>query len=330
MANASPSGSASLFNISRDYSTSQDPYYSPDEQADPIGNMPISLDSLRDGPPGTKPFYPYSTLLRYAIKGSPNQKLLLEDIYYALESRFPYFKTAPSGWKACFLIGSRCLRSHRIQNSIRHNLTLNPCFEKIARPLTDRGKGSYWIVNDSIDPRTGVHRVRKKQAKAKSPSESEEREVDYLAQPSFIDHTQYINPQGLQQPPPGHSHYPQSAVPNIHMVPNHEVYPPGMVSQYDQPPPGTNFELAVPPPPHLPGPYNTDANGNPDWRSTWAGELQQLRDVTAQQDLAQVDEEWYRYMFERLRASLTMPPQIMMPPQPAMSLPDPLLAAHEG
>ena len=56
----------------------------------------------------------------YAIKGSPNQKLLLEDIYYAIESRvcselfverlrsltdvtvpnqFPYFRTAPSGWK---------------------------------------------------------------------------------------------------------------------------------------------------------------------------------------------------------------------------------------
>ena len=27
------------------------------------------------------------TLLSYAIKGSPNQKLLLEDIYYAIESR---------------------------------------------------------------------------------------------------------------------------------------------------------------------------------------------------------------------------------------------------
>ena len=26
-------------------------------------------------------------LLSYAIKGSPNQKLLLEDIYYAIESR---------------------------------------------------------------------------------------------------------------------------------------------------------------------------------------------------------------------------------------------------
>jgi hypothetical protein len=29
----------------------------------------------------------YLFLLSYAIKGSPNQKLLLEDIYYAIESR---------------------------------------------------------------------------------------------------------------------------------------------------------------------------------------------------------------------------------------------------
>ncbi|KAG8747024.1 hypothetical protein FRC10_002824 [Ceratobasidium sp. 414] len=114
-----------------------------------------SLDDLKDGPnPNSKPFYPYSTLIRYAIKGSPNQRLLLEDIYFALASRFPYFRTAPPGWK----------------NSIRHNLSLNPCFEKIPRPLTDRGKGHYWTVNDSIDPRTGVHRVRKKKSKGSKNS----------------------------------------------------------------------------------------------------------------------------------------------------------------
>ena len=82
------------------------------QESDLTGGLPINLDSLRDGPPGSKPFYPYSTLIRYvcdyfirhfpfiesqntycfvslsyAIKGSPNQKLLLEDIYYAIESR---------------------------------------------------------------------------------------------------------------------------------------------------------------------------------------------------------------------------------------------------
>lgn len=38
--------------------------YYPQEN-DLTGGLPINLDSLRDGPPGSKPFYPYSTLIRY-------------------------------------------------------------------------------------------------------------------------------------------------------------------------------------------------------------------------------------------------------------------------
>ena len=41
--------------------------YYPEPPNDLTGGLPINLDSLRDGPPGTKPFYPYSTLIRCVV-----------------------------------------------------------------------------------------------------------------------------------------------------------------------------------------------------------------------------------------------------------------------
>ncbi|KAL5508220.1 hypothetical protein ACEPAH_5839 [Sanghuangporus vaninii] len=229
------------------------------------GGLPINLDSLRDGPPGSKPFYPYSTLIRYAIKGSPTQKLLLEDIYYAIESRFPYFRTAPPGWK----------------NSVRHNLSLNPCFEKVPRPLTDRGKGSYWTVNDNIDPRTGVHRIRKrrgKQSKRNSHNEVEQ-DIDYA-------------PDEVAAPAPTAGF--ESAAP-AYEQPQPVAAPPATgtsesseIAQY----------MTVP---------EFDANGNVNWRSAWHNELTKLQHITAEQDKLQVDQEWYREMLFRVRTAMMAP-----------------------
>lgn len=251
--------------------------YYPSE-SDATGGLPINLDSLRDGPPGSKPFYPYSTLIRYAIKGSPNQKLLLEDIYYAIESRFPYFRTAPSGWK----------------NSVRHNLSLNPCFEKVPRPLTDRGKGSYWTVNDNVDPRTGVHRVRKKKSK-NSKRSSEDADADFVPDASFENpHTSFV------QPP-------------IHPDDN------GSGRQVPYAPPygfDPNFPLiggmrfAAPPPMAMPleEGLEVDEHGNINWRMAWHKELGHLHNLTAEQEKANVDPEWYRMMLFRVRSALMPPP----------------------
>ncbi|KAJ6510074.1 hypothetical protein C8R47DRAFT_964734 [Mycena vitilis] len=245
------------------------PNYYPPGENDLTGGLPINLDSLRDGPPGSKPFYPYSTLIRYAIKGSPNQKLLLEDIYYAIESRFPYFRTAPNGWK----------------NSVRHNLSLNPCFEKVPRPLTDRGKGSYWTVNDNVDPRTGVHRIRKKKSKGAKGRGSEDDDVDYHPPDGSFDESQYTQPQldesGTPRPPP----------PPFPFNPN---FPMGM--GFPMPPgpmpisPEENIEL--------------DENGQVNWRVAWLKEIGHLQQVTAEQEKAGVDPEWYRMMLFRVRGAL--------------------------
>jgi len=258
--------------------------YYPDPNPDITGGLPISLDSLRDGPPGSKPFYPYSTLIRYAIKGSPTGKLLLEDIYYAIESRFPYFRTAPSGWK----------------NSVRHNLSLNPCFEKVSRPLTDRGKGSYWTVNDSVDPRTGVHRVRKKKTKGSKGNNSDDLDGDYA--------------------PPG-AHYEGG-----------EQYEEGSSSQPPFPP-GYQFQPGpFPPPPMLhPAPFpenfEVDEHGNIDWQACWKKELSQLLQVTEEQEKAGADQEWFKLMLWRLKTAFMPAP--MQPGDQVMHGPPPPMHNHE-
>ena len=54
-------------------------------------------------------------------------------IFSCFSEHFPYFKNAPSGWK----------------NSVRHNLSLNKCFEKIEKPASNgsQRKGCLWAMN---------------------------------------------------------------------------------------------------------------------------------------------------------------------------------------
>ncbi|OWF41672.1 forkhead box protein I1-A-like isoform X1 [Mizuhopecten yessoensis] len=81
-----------------------------------------------------KPVYSYSCLIAMSLKNSRNGSLPVSEIYTFMTEHFPYFKTAPDGWK----------------NSVRHNLSLNKCFAKVETPKVtgnNSKKGCLWALN---------------------------------------------------------------------------------------------------------------------------------------------------------------------------------------
>ncbi|XP_049544526.1 forkhead box protein K1-like [Anopheles darlingi] len=94
-----------------------------------------------------KPPYSYSQLIVQAIGSSPDKELTLSGIYAAIMKSYPYFRnTTNKGW----------------QNSIRHNLSLNPYFIKAPRRQEDSGKGCLWRLDYSVEAKLIGQSFRKR------------------------------------------------------------------------------------------------------------------------------------------------------------------------
>lgn len=94
-----------------------------------------------------KPPYSFSCLIFMAIEASQTKCLPVKGIYDWIVQTFPFFHSAPTGWR----------------NSVRHNLSLNKCFRKVDRDYrSGLGKGSSWC----IDP---IHRPNLLQALRRTP-----------------------------------------------------------------------------------------------------------------------------------------------------------------
>uniref|UniRef100_A0A3B3UU03 Forkhead box protein K2 n=1 Tax=Poecilia latipinna TaxID=48699 RepID=A0A3B3UU03_9TELE len=100
-------------------------------------------DSPKDD---SKPPYSYAQLIVQAITMAPDKQLTLNGIYTHITKNYPYYRTADKGW----------------QNSIRHNLSLNRYFIKVARSQEEPGKGSFWRIDPASEGKLIEQAFRKR------------------------------------------------------------------------------------------------------------------------------------------------------------------------
>lgn len=98
-----------------------------------------------------KPPNSYSSLIEISLRSYATERgMSLSEIYSAIQALFPYYQYAAYGW----------------QNSVRHNLSLNKSFVKIAK----EGKGWLWGLDEEL--------CREREAKKNRPLVKERKEQE--------------------------------------------------------------------------------------------------------------------------------------------------------
>ncbi|XP_028825981.1 forkhead box protein I1 [Denticeps clupeoides] len=135
-----------------------------------------------------RPPYSYSALIAMAIQSAQDKKLTLSQIYQYVAENFPFYKKSKAGW----------------QNSIRHNLSLNDCFKKVARDEDDPGKGNYWTLDPNCEKMFDNGNFRRKRKRRSDtngtiiPVKSEDATPNKLSDASSV---LSASPQSLQNSP---------------------------------------------------------------------------------------------------------------------------------
>lgn len=88
------------------------------------------IDYAADSAKDIKPPHSYAAMIGQAIMSTHEQNATLARIYEYIKENYAFFRHTNGGW----------------QNSIRHNLSLSKCFEKIPRRTDEPGKGMKWQI----------------------------------------------------------------------------------------------------------------------------------------------------------------------------------------
>ncbi|CAF1098862.1 unnamed protein product [Adineta ricciae] len=103
---------------------------------------------------GAKPPFSYAQLIVQAILSAPDKQMTLSQIYNFISAQYPYYEANNRGW----------------QNSIRHNLSLNRYFIRLARKENESGKGSFWRLDETCEEKLIDHAFRHRKQRGNSTS----------------------------------------------------------------------------------------------------------------------------------------------------------------